>query len=97
MSIVRVTVRTFQTAEHAELLYSQVKALMFYRRRSLKLIFTMAQSERQKNQVISIWHYDDENHMKEVRKKIASLNKLPNSLMPKEIANEAKVVHSVIH
>ena len=57
----------------------------------------MAQSERQKNQVISIWHYDDENHMKEVRKKLASLNKLPNSLMPKEIANEAKVVHSVIH
>ena len=42
-----------------------------------------------------IWQYDDESHMKAVRKRLSSLNKLPNSLMPKEIAYEAKVVHSL--
>ena len=97
MSIVRVTVRTFQNAEHAELFIQLGKSFDVLSETELKVNFTMAQSERQKNQVVSIWQYDDENHMKEVRKKLASLNKLPNSLMPKEIAYEAKVVHSLIH
>ena len=95
MAIVRVTVRTFQNSEHAELFMHFGKTVDTLVDTGLKLNFTMAQSETQKNQVISIWQYDDESHMKAVRKKLSSLNKLPNSLMPKEIAYEAKVVHSL--
>ena len=95
MAIVRVTVRTFQNSEHAELFMHFGKTVDTLVDTGLKLNFTMAQSETQKNQVISIWQYDDESHMKAVRKKLSSLNRLPNSLMPKEISYEAKVVHSL--
>ena len=95
MAIVRVTIRTFQNSEHAELFMHFGKTVDTLVDTGLKVNFTMAQSETQKNQVISIWQYDDESHMKAVRKKLSSLNKLPNSLMPKEIAYEAKVVHSL--
>ena len=95
MAIVRVTIRTFQNSEHAELFIQLGKTNNALVDTGLKVNFTMAQSEIQKNQVISIWQYDDENHMRAVRRKLASLNKLPNSLMPKEIAYEAKVVHSL--
>ena len=95
MTIVRVTVRTFQNSEHAEFFIQFGKTFETLVDTELKVNFTMAQSEIQKNQVISIWQYDDESHMKAVRKKLSSLNKLPNSLMPKEIAYEAKVVHSL--
>ena len=95
MAIVRVTIRTFQNSEHAELFIQLGKTFDTLVDAELKVNFTMAQSETQKNQVISIWQYDDKSHMKAVRKKLSSLNKLPNSLMPKEIAYEAKVVHSL--
>ena len=95
MAIVRVTVRTFQNSEHAELFMHFGKTVDTLVDTGLKVNFTMAQSETQKNQVVSIWQYDDESHMKAVRKKLSSLNKLPNSLMPKEIAYEAKVVYSL--
>ena len=95
MAIVRVTVRTFQNSEHAELFIHFGKTVGTLVDTGLKVNFTMAQSETQKNQVVSIWQYDDESHMKAVRKKLSSLNKLPNSLMPKEIAYEAKVVYSL--
>ena len=95
MAIVRVTIRTFQNSEHAELFIQLGKTNNALVDTGLKVNFTMAQSETQKNQVISIWQYDDESHMEAVRKKLSSLSKLPNSLMPKEIAYEAKVVHSL--
>ena len=95
MAIVRVTVRTFQNSEHAELFIHFGKTVDKLVDTGLKVNFTMAQSETQKNQVISIWQYDGERHMKAVRKKLSSLNMLPNSLMPKEIAYDAKVVHSL--
>ena len=53
----------------------------------------MAQSETQKNQVISINQYDDESHMKAVWKKLVELNKLPYSMIRKAIVYKAKVVH----
>ena len=95
MAIVRVTIRTFQNSEHAELFIQLGKTNNTLLDTGLKVNFTMAQSATQKNQVISIWQYDDESHMNTVRKKLSSLSKLPNSLMPKEIAYEAKVVHSL--
>ena len=44
-----------------------------------------------KNQVMSIWEYDDEKHMKEVRSYLSQFNSIPNSLSPKEIAYEGEV------
>ena len=44
-----------------------------------------------KNQVTSIWEYDDEKHMKEVRSYLSQFNSIPNSLSPKEIAYEGEV------
>ena len=43
------------------------------------------------NQVISIWTYENENHMKSIRKVLSQFNPIPNSLMPKEIAYEGNV------
>ena len=45
----------------------------------------------QKNQVTSIWEYDDEKHMKEVRSYLSQYNSIPNSLSPKEIAYHGEV------
>jgi len=44
-----------------------------------------------KNQVTSIWEYDDEKHMKEVRSYLSQYNSIPNSLSPKEIAYHGEV------
>ena len=55
----------------------------------------MALSQRNKTEVLSIWEYDDEVHMKAVRKTLSELSKLPNSLMPKEIAYQADIVHEI--
>ena len=60
MSIIRLTVRTFQNVD-------------------------------QKNQVTSIWEYDDEKHMKEVRSYLSQYNSIPNSLSPKEITYHGEV------
>ncbi len=95
MAIVRVTIRTFQSSEHAELFLSigartkddLVKA-------GLEAKFTISQSMAQPNQVVSIWEYRNEQHMNKVRKFLSSQSRLPNSLSPKEIAYEAKVLHS---
>ena len=55
---------------------------------------TISQSISQPNQVVSVWEYKDEYHMNEVRKFLSAQSRLPNSLAPKEIAYETKVIHS---
>tara|TARA_B100000902_G_C26948457_1_gene734577 strand:+ start:409 stop:603 length:195 start_codon:yes stop_codon:yes gene_type:complete len=51
----------------------------------LKLNQKMIQNPDQKNQITSIWEYDDEKRMKEV-KAYLSKNSMPNSLSPKEVS-----------
>ena len=51
----------------------------------LKLKQKMIQNPDQKNQITSIWEYDDEKRMKEV-KAYLSKNSMPNSLSPKEVS-----------
>ena len=50
------------------------------------------QNVDQKNQVTSIWEYDDEKHMKELRAYLSQYNSIPNSLSPKEVAYEGEVI-----
>ena len=57
----------------------------------LKINMKIIQNVDQRNQVTSIWEYDDEKHMKEVRSYLSQFNSIPNSLSPKEIAYEGEV------
>ncbi len=95
MAIIRVTVRTFQNLEHAELFLSiGANTKDGLNKASLDAKFTISQSISQPNQVVSVWEYKDKDHMNEVRKFLSAQSRLPNSLAPKEIAYETKVIHS---
>ena len=95
MAIIRVTVRTFQNLEHAELFLSiGASTKDGLNKASLDAKFTISQSTSQPNQVVSVWEYKDEYHMNEVRKFLSAQSRLPNSLAPKEIAYETKIIHS---
>ena len=67
---------------------------LFKQSSGLEAKFTISQSISQLNQVVSVWEYKDEDHMNEVRKFLSAQSRLPNSLAPKEIAYETKVIHS---
>ena len=92
MSIIRLTVRTFQSIEHANMfIVMSEKIANESNNTDLKINMKIIQNVVQKNQVTSIWEYDDEKHMKEVRSYLSQFNSIPNSLSPKEIAYEGKV------
>ncbi len=92
MSIIRLTVRTFQSIEHANMfIVMSEKIANESNNTDLKINMKIIQNVVQKNQVTSIWEYDDEKHMKEVRSYLSQFNNIPNSLSPKEIAYEGEV------
>ena len=92
MPITRVTVRTFQNKEHAELFINFAKTSNAdLNNQGLKFNMQLIQSSSLYNQVISIWTYENENHMKVLRKVLSQFNSIPNSLVPKEIAYEGEV------
>ena len=92
MSIIRVTVRTFQNVEHANMfVVMSEKVANDSNNTNLKINVKVIQNVGQKNQVTSIWEYDDEKHMKEVRSYLSQFNSITNSLSPKEIAYEGEV------
>ena len=94
MQIVRVTIRTFQSVEHAELFLSIGSGVRQQLSNSgLTAKFSICQSFSLPNQVISIWYYDNEKHMKAVRGVLSNQSRLPNSLVPKEVAYETKIIH----
>ena len=94
MQIVRVTIRTFQSAEHAELFLSVGNGVKHQLSNAgLKAKLSICQNISLPNQVISIWYYDSEEHMKAVRDLLSNQSRLPNSLVPKEVAYETKIVH----
>ena len=51
----------------------------------------VVQNKSLKNQVTSIWQYDDK-HVKEVRSYLSKHSELPNSLSPKEVVYFGDVV-----
>ena len=92
MSIIRLTVRTFQSVEHANMFIVMCEKIASESHNTdLKLNMKIIQNVDQKNQVTSIWEYDDEKHMKEVRGYLSQYNSIPNSLSPKEIAYHGEV------
>ena len=93
MSIVRIYVRTFQIKEHADLF------LLFCKKlkdecidNNLEINLTVIQNSSNKNQVTSIWKYNDQKHMNTVRSHISKHVKMPNSLSPKEILYSREVI-----
>jgi hypothetical protein len=52
----------------------------------------MIQNKSTKNQVTAIWKYDNEQHLKEVRKYLSKHNSIPNSLSPKEVVFSGDVI-----
>ena len=96
MAITRITVRTFQNEAHAAMFIQIGKTVPdILRSAGHKCRCKIALSQRNKNEVLSIWEYDDDAHMKAVRKTLSELSKLPNSLIPKEVAFQADIVHEI--
>ena len=92
MSIIRLTVKTFQSVEHANMfIVMSEKIANESNNTDLKINMKIIQNVDQKNQVTSIWEYDDEKHMKEVRSYLSQYNNIPNSLSPKEISYHGEV------
>ena len=92
MSIIRLTVRTFQSVEHANMFIVMSKKIANETTNSdLKINMKVIQNVDQKNQVTSIWEYENEKHMKKLRNYLSQFNNIPNSLSPKEIAYEGVV------
>ena len=95
MAITRITVRTFQNEQHAELFIMFGKNLLEKSIQSqFKINMSIIQNQENKNQVTSIWTYDDEKHLKEVRSFLSKHSSMPNSLAPREIVYSGEVVMS---
>jgi hypothetical protein len=93
MSIMRITVRTFQDEQHAEMFVAiSQKIYEDAMKDNFKINFTMIQNPSLKNQVTSIWKYDNEKHIKEVRSYLSKHNSIPNSLSPKEVVFTGDVI-----
>ena len=93
MSIVRITVRTFQNIHHAEMFIAMSQKIMKDALKDkFKINFTMIQNRTSKNQVTAIWKYDNEQHLKEVRSYLSKHNSIPNSLSPKEVVFSGDVI-----
>ena len=93
MSIIRITVRTFQNEQHAEMFVAiSQKIYEDAMKDNFKINFTMIQNPSLKNQVTSIWKYDNEKHIKEVRSYLSKHNSIPNSLSPKEVVYTGEIV-----
>ena len=93
MSIMRITVRTFQNEQHAEVFIAiSQKIYEDAMKDNFKINFTMIQNPSLKNQVTSIWKYDNEKHIKEVRSYLSKHNSIPNSLSPKEVVFTGDVI-----
>ena len=95
MAITRITVRTFQNEQHAELFLMFGKNLLEKSIQSkFKINMSIHSKSRKQNQVTSIWKYDDEKHLKEVRSFLLKHSSMPNSLAPREIVYSGEVVMS---
>ena len=93
MSIMRITVRTFQNNYHAEMFIAMSQKIMEDALKDkFKINFTMIQNRTSKNQVTAIWKYDNEQHLKEVRSYLSKHNSIPNSLSPKEVVFSGDVI-----
>jgi hypothetical protein len=89
----RITVRTFQNEQHAEMFVAiSQKIYEDAMKDNFKINFTMIQNPSLKNQVTSIWKYDNEKHIKEVRSYLSKHNSIPNSLSPKEVVFTGDVI-----
>ena len=92
MSIIRLTVRTFQSVEHANMFIVMSEKIANESTNSdLKINMKVIQNIDQKTQVTSIWEHENEKYMKKLRNYLYQFNSIPNSLSPKEIAYEGVV------
>ena len=96
MAIIRITVRTFQNEEHAKLFLAvSDQTIPALEERGIKVNAKIAITQNKKHEVISVWEYNDETHMKMVRSAIAKFSALPNSLSPKEVSFQAEIVKDI--
>ena len=96
MSIIRITVRTFQKQEHAQLFLAvSDQTIPLLEEKGVRVNAKIAITQNKKHEVISVWEYDDEAHMKLVRSAIAKFSALPNSLSPKEVSFQATIVKDI--
>ena len=95
MSIIRLTVRTFQSVEHANMFIVMSKKIANETTNSdLKINMKVIQNVDQKKssyKYMGIWK---QKNMKKLRNYLSQFNSIPNSLSPKEIAYEGLVKFS---
>jgi len=97
MTILRITVRTFQNEEHANMFLLMSQNINENIHQSdLKINVRIIQNPKQKNQITSVWEYDDEKHMSQVRSYLSKFNNIPNSLSPKEVVYMGEIKSSRI-
>ena len=97
MTILRITVRTFQNEEHANMFLLMSQNINENIHQSdLKINVRIIQNPKQKNQITSVWEYDGEKHMSEVGSYLSKFNNIPNSLSPKEIVYLGEIKSSRI-
>ena len=97
MTILRITVRTFQNEEHANMFLLMSQNINENIHQSdLKINVRIIQNQKQKNQITSVWEYDDEKHMSQVRSYLSKFNNIPNSLSPKEVVYMGEIKSSRI-
>ena len=96
MAIVRITIRTFQNEEHAQLFLAvSDQTIPALEEKGIKVNARIAITQNKKHEVISIWEYENEVHMKMVRSANPKFAALPNSLSPKEISFQAEIVKDI--
>ena len=96
MAIVRITIRTFQNPEHAQLFLAvSNQTIPALEEKGIKVTAKIATTQNKKHEVISVWECDDEAHMNMVRSVIAKFSALPNSLSPKEISFQSDIVKDI--
>ena len=96
MSVIRITVRTFQNEEHAQLFLAvSDQTIPALEEKGIKVSAKIAITQNKKHEVISVWEYDDEAHVKMVRSAIAKFSALPNSLSPREVSFQAQIVKDI--
>ena len=97
MSIIRVTVRTFQSEEHATMSLSLFgSAFELIRSRRLKASCKISQTQAKPHEVVSVWEFENEAHIKAVRDLLAGMFRFPNSLSPRGISYQADVKAALV-
>ena len=71
-------------------------AFELIRSRGLKANCKISQSQAKPHEVITVWEYENEAHIKAIRDLLAEMSRFPNSLSPREVSYQADVKAALV-